>query len=184
MTLGTRGDVQPFVALALGLAAEGHDAVLAAPHRYDEFVRDNEVSFAGIDDGPMRLMDRDSGSVVDDVASGGLSGKLAIARQLPGLFTRTLEDCWSVARDSDADVVVHNGRAVAGQHVAERLGIPAVLALPIPMYVPTREFPWPGQSMPRIVPNRLTFLGMKGPATMFARTVDRWRASMNLPRPR
>jgi sterol 3beta-glucosyltransferase len=28
---------------------------------------------------------------------------------------------------------------VVGQHVAEKLGIPAVLALPIPMYVPTRE---------------------------------------------
>jgi hypothetical protein len=34
-----------------------------------------------------------------------------------------------------------NGQVVVGQHVAEKLGIPAVLALPIPMYVPTREFP-------------------------------------------
>ncbi len=186
MTLGTRGDVQPFVALARGLVAEGHDALLAAPHRYDEFVLGIGVAFAGIDDGPMRLMDwdrvADGGSVVDDVASGGLSGKLAVARQLPGLFGRTLEDCWSVARDAGADVVVHNGQVIAGQHVAERLGIPAVLALPIPMYVPTREFPWPGQPLPRVVPNRMSFLGMKGPAMMFARTVDRWRASMDLPK--
>jgi sterol 3beta-glucosyltransferase len=186
MTLGTRGDVQPFVALARGLAAEGHDAVLAAPHRYDEFVRGNGVRFAGVDDGPMRLMDRgsaaDGDSVVDDVALGGLSGKLAVAKQMPGLFARTLEDCWSVAQDAGADVVVHNGQVIAGQHVAERLGIPAVLALPLPMYVPTREFPWPGQSLPRFVPNRLTFLGMKGPAMVFGRTLDRWRASIGLPK--
>jgi sterol 3beta-glucosyltransferase len=184
MTLGTRGDVQPFVALARGLAAAGHDAVLAAPHRFNEFVRNHGVNFAGIDDGPMRLMDG-GGAVVEDVATGGLSKKLALAKQMPALFIRTLEDCWTVAADCGADLVVHNGQVIAGQHVAERLGCPAVLALPIPMYVPTREFPWPGQPMPRVVPNRATFLGMKGSAMMFGRTVDRWRASMGLPkRPR
>ncbi len=181
MTLGTRGDVQPFVALARGLTAAGHDAVLAAPHRFDEFVRSRGVDFAGIDDGPMRLMDGD-GAVAEDVATGGLSKKLALAKKMPAMFARTFEDCWSVAAESDADLVVHNGQVVAGQHVAERLGRPAVLALPIPMYVPTREFPWPGQPMPRLVPNRATFLGMKGPAMVFGRTVDRWRATMDLPK--
>lgn len=184
MTLGTRGDVQPFVALAHGLTVAGHDAVLAAPHRFAEFVRGHGVEFAGIDDGPLRLMD-DRATVVEDVATGGLGKKLALAKQMPALFTRTLTDCWTVASDgpgAGADVVVHNGQVIAGQHVAERLGRPAVLALPIPMYVPTREFPWPGQPMPRVVPNRATFLGMKGPAVMFGRTVDRWRSTLDLPK--
>jgi sterol 3beta-glucosyltransferase len=67
---------------------------------------------------------------------------------------------------------------VVGHHVAEKLGIPAVLALPIPRYVPTREFPWAGMAIPRWWPsalNRATVLGVKGPAMMFGRTVDRWR---------
>lgn len=186
MTLGTRGDVQPFVALARGLTAAGHDAVLAAPHRFDEFVGGHGVEFAGIDDGPLRLMD-EGATVVGDVATGGLGKKLALAKQMPAMFTRTLKDCWTVAADgpgADADVVVHNGQVIAGQHVAERLGRPAVLALPIPMYVPTREFPWPGQPLPRLIPNRATFLGMKGPAVMFGHTVDRWRATLELPKRR
>ena len=57
-------------------------------------------------------------------------------------------------------------------------GHEAVLALPIPMYVPTREVPWAGIAIPRWWPsalNRATFLGVKGPAMMFGRTVDRWR---------
>ncbi|MEV7621741.1 Na+/H+ antiporter NhaA [Actinoplanes sp. NPDC089786] len=66
-------------------------------------------------------------------------------------------------------------------------GVPAVLGLPIPMYVPTRAFPWPGQqfapSLPRLF-NRATFAGMKAPAVMFGRTVDRWRAGLGLPRRR
>lgn len=181
MTLGTRGDVQPFVALARGLGAAGHDAVLAAPQRFDEFVRGRGVRFAGIDDGPLRLLDGGA-AVVGDVATGGLGKKLALAKQMPALFTRTLEDCWTVAAGADADLVVHNGQVIAGQHVAERLNRPAVLALPIPMYVPTREFPAPGVPVPRLVPNRATFLGMKGAAMMFGRTVDRWRATIDLPK--
>jgi sterol 3beta-glucosyltransferase len=127
LTLDTRGDVQPFVALPRGLANAGHEAVLAAPHRFEGFVGDQGVPFAGID------------------------------------------DCWSVAAEgpgAGADILVHNGQVVVGQHVAEKLGIPAVLALPIPMYVPTREFPWAGMAIPRWWPlalNRATFLGVKGP---------------------
>jgi sterol 3beta-glucosyltransferase len=193
LTLGTRGDVQPFVALAQGLTKVGHEAVLAAPHRFARFVGERGVTFAGIDDGPMRLMDRDaeSGTVVVDIASGGLAAKLALARRMPAMFTTVLEDCWSVAAEgpgAGADVLVHNGQVIAGQHVAERLGIPAVLALAIPVYVPTREFSWPGVAAPAWLPralNRATYLGMRGPAVLFGRTVDRWRGTtLGLPRRR
>jgi hypothetical protein len=126
------------VALPTGLANAGHEAMLAAPHRFEGFVRDQVVPFAGVD------------------------------------------DCWSFAAGpgAGADILVHNGQVVVGQHLAEKLGIPAVLALPIPMYVPTRAFPWAGIAIPRWWPsalNRATLLGVKGPAMMFGRTVDRWR---------
>jgi sterol 3beta-glucosyltransferase len=187
MTLGTRGDVQPFVALALGLTAAGHDTVLVAPHRFAEFVTSRGVCFAGVDDGPLRLMDEAS-PVVGDMAEHGLRATLALARRMPAMFTTVLEDCWTVAADGpghDADLVVHNGQIIAGQHVAEKLAKPAVLALPLPVYVPTREFPWPGQAtpLPRTL-NRLTFAGMRGPELMFGHTVDRWRATIGLPRRR
>ncbi|GGS57543.1 glycosyltransferase [Actinokineospora fastidiosa] len=181
MTLGTRGDVQPFVALARGLAEAGHDAVVAAPHRFADLVGGAGVAFAGIDDGPLRLLDA---GVLGEVASGGLRARIALARRLPALFGQVLDDCWTVASQG-ADVVVHNGQVIAGQHVAERLGRPAVLGLPIPMFVPTREFPWPGQALPAWLPgslNRASYLGMKGPALAFARTVDRWREGIGLSR--
>lgn len=180
LTLGTRGDIQPFVALAGELTRAGHDAVLAAPHRFAGFATAQGVSFAGIDDGPLALLD--SGSPVGDVAAGGQRAKVALARKLPAMYEKVLQDCWTVASTgpgAGADVVVHNGQVIAGQHVAEKLKVPAVLALPIPLYVPTREFPWPGADLPHNLPgvlNRASYLGMKGPALMFGRTVDRWRA--------
>ncbi|MEU4422292.1 glycosyltransferase [Actinoplanes sp. NPDC024001] len=186
LTLGTRGDVQPFIALAQQLQARGHEAVLGAPERFADLVTTHGVRFAGVDDGPLRVLD--SGSAVGDVAAGGLRERLALMRRMPALFTRVFEDCWQIASvgpGAGADVVVHNGQIVAGQHVAENLGVPAVLALPMPLYVPTREFAWPGQQLPSWLPagvNRATYVGMKAPAVMFGRTVDRWRAEWGLPR--
>jgi sterol 3beta-glucosyltransferase len=188
LTLGTRGDVQPFIALARELQRRGHHAVLAAPERFADLAATYGVEFAGVDDGPLRVLD--SGSAIADVAAGGLKAKMALMRRLPPLFTKLLEDCWEVASFGagvGADVVVHNGQVIAGQHIAEKLGVPAVLAIPVPIYVPTRAFPWPGQPFPSWLPstlNRFTYLGMTAPALMFGRTVDRWREGLRLPRRR
>ncbi len=38
LTLGTRGDVQPFVALAGRLAASGHDVVLSTGQGFEEMI--------------------------------------------------------------------------------------------------------------------------------------------------
>ena len=178
MTLGTRGDIQPFIALARGLLAAGHEVVLAAPQRFGEFVARYGVPFAGVDDGPMRLMD-------DPAMAGVLEGEVRVrlrqVRAMPAMYTQLLADCWAVASHgagAGANIVVHNGQIIAGPHVAEKLGIPAVLALPTPVYVPTNEFPWPGLGLPSWLPavaNRATFLGMKAPAAIFGRVVDRWR---------
>lgn len=188
LTLGTRGDVQPYVALAMELEKAGHEAVLAAPELFEAFVTGYGVRFAALDDGPMRLMDT---SGVREAMQGGVRARVALARQMPKLFGGLLEDAWAVASrgaGTGAEVVVHNGQVLAGQHVAEKLGVPAVLALPIPMYVPTREFPWPGQSLPVGFPaamNRITFLGMKAAPLAFARPVDAWRErTLGLPRRR
>ncbi|BAS09276.1 sterol 3-beta-glucosyltransferase [Arthrobacter sp. Hiyo4] len=125
------------------------------------------------------------------VLEGGVRARLRQVRTMPAMFTELLADCWDVASHgagAGADVVVHNGQIIAGQHVAEKLGIPAVLALPIPMYVPTREFPWPGVGLPAWLPataNRATFLGMQAPAAIFGRVIDRWREeTLGLPRRR
>lgn len=188
MTLGTRGDVQPFIALAQGLLTAGHKVTLAAPQRFAGFVAGHGVPFAGVDDGPMRLMDDPA---IAGVIEGRMRARLRQVRTMPAMFTQLLADCWTVASHgagAGADVVVHNGQIIAGQHVAEKLGIPAVLALPMPVYVPTREFPWPGVGLPPWLPasaNRATFAGMKAVEAMFGRVVDRWREdTLGLPRRR
>jgi sterol 3beta-glucosyltransferase len=189
MTLGTRGDVQPFVALARAWDSAGHEAVLCGPHRFADFVTSSGVRFAGVDDGPMRQLD--SPAEAGQVIQGGLRARLRQVQTMPHMFDQLLLDCWQVASHgpgAGAEVIVHNGQILAGPHVAEALEVPAILALPIPMYVPTRAFPWAGQALPAWWPrrlNRATYGGMKMPAAVFGRVIDRWRAdTLQLPRRR
>ena len=56
-TLGTRGDVQPYLALALGLKAEGHDVMIAAPTQYEAFIRTRSIAFAHLPREFLELMD-------------------------------------------------------------------------------------------------------------------------------
>lgn len=187
LTMGTRGDVEPFLAFAAAGPTSGHDVLLAAPQRFAGAVARASVPFAGLDDGPLRLLDGDGG--IAELGGRGLRGRVALMRRLPELFERFLDGCTAVVGPDGfrPDVVVHNGQAIAGPHLAEMLEVPAVLALPLPMYVPTSEFAWPGLPVGRTLPgpvNRMTYLGMRAPALAFAGTVDRWRRELGLPRRR
>jgi sterol 3beta-glucosyltransferase len=44
-TYGTRGDVQPYIALALGLMDRGHQVTIAAPEDFKELVEGFGVAF-------------------------------------------------------------------------------------------------------------------------------------------
>ena len=44
--MGTRGDVQPYLALACGLKSAGHDVLIAAPSQFEAFVGTRGIAFA------------------------------------------------------------------------------------------------------------------------------------------
>jgi sterol 3beta-glucosyltransferase len=49
LTIGTRGEVQPMVALGLGLQAAGHKISIATHATFETFVRDLGLGFSLID---------------------------------------------------------------------------------------------------------------------------------------
>jgi Glycosyltransferase family 28 N-terminal domain len=94
MTLGTRGDVQPFVALARALDAAGHEAVVCGPHRFEDFVVGHGIRFAGVDDGPMRQLD--SPAEAGNVIQGGFGRGCVRCGRCLGCSTRS----WPIAGGS------------------------------------------------------------------------------------
>ena len=54
-----------------------------------------------------------------------------------------LEDSWAVAKATRPQMIVAHDKTLAAPHLAEKLGIPHVRVLTVPMLTPTREFPLP-----------------------------------------
>ena len=76
-----------------------------------------------------------------------------------------------------ADVLVCHPKTLAGPHLAEKLGIPCFLALPVPSLVPTQAFPAPGVATRDLggFLNRLTYSLTQAAAFPFHSLINRWR---------
>ncbi|MBW4722149.1 glycosyltransferase [Saccharothrix obliqua] len=189
VTHGTRGDVQPMLALAVALRRAGHEVLLAAPHSAGAMAAEHGVEFAGLDEGPNKLLHDPVLRQAIDGGYRGLRGKITAvraARRIKPLMADVLRDVGDVARGSAADVVVHTP-AVPAQHVAELLGVPAVLAALQPGWVPTAAFPCPMVPLPRLPKslNRATYLAASATLRSYAGITDRWRVDqLGLPRRR
>jgi sterol 3beta-glucosyltransferase len=131
LSAGSTGDVEPFAALASRLATRGHEVVLAADAGFEHLAPGGAVRFA-----PIRA---DFQSLVP--APGGKRPSLrgAVFPVMRGM----LADSWRVAQAERPDLIVAHQKTLAGPHVAEKLGIPHVQALTVPMLTPTRDFPLP-----------------------------------------
>ncbi|HEY5795600.1 MAG TPA: glycosyltransferase, partial [Bosea sp. (in: a-proteobacteria)] len=60
-TLGTRGDVQPYIALALGLIGRGHAVQIAAPVQFEAMVRRHRLAFAPLPGAFLALLETPEG---------------------------------------------------------------------------------------------------------------------------
>ncbi|TDE53176.1 glycosyltransferase [Nonomuraea mesophila] len=134
ITVGSRGDVQQFLALACGLLAAGHRPVLAAPRRFQPLAAGHGVEFVPLNDEMLALQ----GSVKGQ----GVRAAITAARSARPIMRRLLDDQAALAA-RPADVVVYHPKSLGGPYVAEKLGVPAFAGLLIPLYVPTSAFPSP-----------------------------------------
>ena len=185
LTTGTRGDVQPFVALARGLQQAGCSVTLAAPSDAAALSARHGVPFAPMRASYQALLASDEGQAM-------LRNPLRAVRYwrsvvLP-LVRTTLDDAWAAAAGVDgrgADVVIHHPKLLGGAEIAERLRVPVVVATPVPLVVPTRAFPAPGVATRSLGPllNRASFAPVRLAAGLFAGELRRWRAAVPTVRP-
>src|SRR5919202_4163844 len=173
LTAGTRGDVQPFVALARGLLHAGHQPTLIAPINFADLAAAHGIAF-----GPLRTDYQ--ALLASDEARAMLANPLRAVRYwrrlvLP-LMRALLDDAWAAARGADA--VLYHPKVLGGVDIAERLGVACVLAAPVPMLTPTRAFPVPGLVTRDLggALNRVTYTSLRGSALPFHGVLSRWRA--------
>ena len=132
---GSRGDVQPCVALGLGLQRAGHEVILAGwePYRY-------QAESRGLAFYPV------AGPAPDELMAalvGAGRNPLKYARRFRPLLRphveRGLED--SLAACADADAVLYTPLGFAGFMAAEHLGLPSVGSVVEPLFVRSGAYP-------------------------------------------
>jgi UDP:flavonoid glycosyltransferase YjiC (YdhE family) len=178
VALGSRGAVQPYVALGLGLRAAGHAVRIAAYPEFEPMVRGSGLAFAPITRNPDEL----TACAQSDawISANPLRAVRWLSDLVGPVLRRGLADCDAACRDADVVCYSTVGWLLA-QHVAEHRGIRAVAALLQPA-TPTGAFAaavWPQRLEFPASWNRLTYRAL---ARLFWRAlrgaVDRARAEV------
>jgi sterol 3beta-glucosyltransferase len=180
LAVGTRGDVQPFVALGKGLADVGHDVTVCTTSGFEPFVRQHGLRYAYLNNDLVELTTGDVGKEAIENFGGGPLGKARwiaeAARRFKPIFRRLLREEWEAAQG--ADLIIFHPSAVGGVHLAEALRVPGIMADPMPTWVPTGDFPnFTFPSLPLgAAYNRLTYRLLPALTRgMFGKVVTEWR---------
>jgi UDP:flavonoid glycosyltransferase YjiC (YdhE family) len=136
LTYGSRGDVEPFVALGKGLQGAGHTVRLAAPALFESLASSHGIEYIPLPGDPDRL-------VQDLVQQAGTR-----PWRMVGVMSRYVlplaERVAGAVREAcqGADAIVHSFLMTqAGHEAARELGVPEVSAQLFPVFSGTGEFP-------------------------------------------
>ena len=138
-TFGSRGDIQPFIALGKGLQRAGHDVLICTAEGFRAFVEGHGLPYAHMDNAMYEMMQSQTGKA----AMEGSKGVWALYKQVGPMIRRALDDEWTAAQAYQPDLIVHHPKSLGSYAIAEKLNLPLVLALPLPLYTPTRAYPVP-----------------------------------------
>jgi UDP:flavonoid glycosyltransferase YjiC (YdhE family) len=81
-TVGTRGDVQPMLALAQALSAHGHSALVACPESFGDWVRSHGVEHAALGEDLQAQLELGDGKIARSLS--GMRGYFAEQMALQG----------------------------------------------------------------------------------------------------
>ncbi len=151
LTMGSRGDVQPFIALGMALKNAGHDVIMATHATFEDDIQDLGLEFSPLEGDIREIV---NSKPVQDVLAAGANPLLFIPRFIRAskpLVMGTVRDMLVACERVDAVVLAGLG-LYGGYDVAEKLDIVPITAAVQPMQ-PTRAFqnpffPAPARWMP------------------------------------
>lgn len=164
LTYGSRGDVQPFLPLSLGLMKRAHSVSLAAPSRFKDLVEGHGIRFEPLPGDP------------EDLSRQFNDSGFNFVRQTRDMMFHAIEIGAAMLRKTEeacrsADLIIHTFAHAVGAHtLAREKNIPDIHIQTFPMFTPTGDYP--NVTMPdlKLRPlNKLTHI--------LSRRVTRWTSS-------
>lgn len=133
LTIGSRGDVQPYIALAKGLIADGHKCKIATHGEFQAWIESHGIEYGYVGGDPAELMRIcvENGTFTVSFLKEGL-------QKFRGWLDDLLKTSWEACQG--ADVLVESPSAMGGYHIAEALAIPYFRAFTM-TWTRTRAYP-------------------------------------------
>ncbi len=159
LALGSQGDVQPYVALGLGLQRAGFDISIGTTAEFRLFVESYGLPCVTTNWELRSVMRREA----EEGGKASTSSQKRLSREQQRAQSAFLRIVWQTTLElvEGADLLLYSFSALfAAPHVAEKLGIPALLAAFQPALIPTQAFP----------PNRAPALPLGGWYNRFSYT--------------
>ncbi len=145
LTSGTRGDVQPYLALAQALQKRGWAATIATHAAFQELVQAAQIPFRDLGANPNDLLNRPGAMPL--TFSGkpwqSLRASLSFLRQAKPFYREMLHNAWQACQG--AGLVVVGLPTLWGVSIAEALGVPASVC---PLQPLTRTSAYPSALQP------------------------------------
>ncbi|SCU95737.1 LAFA_0G01992g1_1 [Lachancea sp. 'fantastica'] len=133
LTIGSRGDVQPYIALAKGLLKEGHRVTIISHSEFGSWVRSYGIKFREIAGNPAELM-----SLMVQHGSMNVGLLREASSKFRDWISQLLRTSWQACQN--LDILIESPSAMAGIHIAEALQIPYFRAFTMP-WTRTRAYP-------------------------------------------
>lgn len=174
---GSRGDIQPFIALGGGLKKAGYEVTVVTGRNFESFVTGYGLEFRGLSIDYEQLMR--STDIMHQHRSNPLTTFIrrwrSIRETFIPLIERSLRETWQACLD--ADMMIYNPKVLAGYHIAEKKRIPSAVCLHAPLIVPTGEFanpliPW--RQCGRTI-NRLSYFLSRLLSCSYNDVINKWR---------
>jgi sterol 3beta-glucosyltransferase len=142
ITFGSRGDVQPYVALGKDFKSAGHTVTICTCGSFESFITEHSLNYAYAADDLIKLGTSIEGrEAMEDTVGvfGTLKVMIKMMKQAKPIHRQMLIDSWNAAREVKPDIVLFNCKALGAVSIAEKLGVPVIMLLLQPMIVPTSE---------------------------------------------
>lgn len=185
LAAGSRGDIQPFLALGVGLQAAGHRVRFAAFRNFAPLVEPYGLEFWPVEADFQAILGGEDGQELMSSSRNLLQLTRGIGRTVGPILNQLGDDFWRACQGADLIFSGLNGVPFFGFEFAQKLGVPCINGCVVPL-LGTRAWPNP------MWPLRVNFGGAYNQFThaviarlgwqIFGKPINAWRReTLNLP---
>lgn len=177
LTLGTRGDVQPYAVLGQALKQRGHQVTLSTAKNFEQLVKSYDIDFAPVEADFQELLNSEEGKKM--MKGNPFAVKRNLNTWVYPLITNSLTEFYKLAKESD--LVLYHVKTLADSF-ADQFPHKMIRANILPIVEPTSEFANPafsGLPIPTFL-NKLTYKFSNLSIKLLSKPIGQFRAKFDL----